>query len=140
MAAKVDEAWQARHGSAPLQSMLTVGETRFAGRRLILREGDEELTLVDPVSGALLSTGIAVIEAPTSESEAALTDPPADAEVVVVRGGTPVTRSLVAERARLSRGKIAVIEAELSDAEAATLLLSGRADAVVSPELVHAVV
>jgi hypothetical protein len=57
----------------------------------------------------------------------------AGAVAVALEGGTPLTRSLLAEEARLVRGVPAVVVAELDDDAATTLLLSGRADLVAAP-------
>ena len=81
-----------------------------------------------------------VVDAPTADSEvpAAVAGLPADLAAVVVRGGTPLTRRLTAEEARLGRGIPAVIVDEGDEASAETLVLSGRADAVASPLAVGA--
>ena len=50
-------------------------------------------------------------------------------ELVAVQGGTPLTRSLLAEQARLVHGVPAlIVEDGMDDDRAETLLLSGRAD------------
>jgi anthraniloyl-CoA monooxygenase len=60
---------------------------------------------------------------------------PSSARLVLVEGGTPLARSLISERARLELGAVAVIiDDDLDDAAATTLLLSGRADAVARRE------
>ncbi|MFJ8113706.1 FAD-dependent monooxygenase [Streptomyces sp. NPDC096132] len=52
-------------------------------------------------------------------------------DLVAVHGGTPLTRSLLAERARLVHGVPAlIVEDAMDDDRAETLLLSGRADLV----------
>jgi anthraniloyl-CoA monooxygenase len=135
LATRVSEAWVARHGHAPLDSPLVVGPTTFAGRRLHLVEAGEGFELADSTG----STPVAVIDAPPSERSATEVEPPLDGRAIVVRGGTAVTRALVAERARLAHGLVAVVlDDELTDAEATTLMLSGRADAVATSGLDHA--
>jgi anthraniloyl-CoA monooxygenase len=92
--------------------------------------------LADGVSQ--LEKRVAYIDAPTDERAATLVAPP-DADVVVVGGGNSVTRSLVTERMRLAHGLTAVVlDDNLSDADATTLILSGRTDAVASRELLDA--
>ncbi|WP_275562754.1 hypothetical protein [Streptomyces sp. 5-6(2022)] len=54
----------------------------------------------------------------------------AGSPLVGVRGGTPLTRVLVAEEARLAHGLPAAVIVEYDDDGATTLLLSGRADLV----------
>jgi hypothetical protein len=119
-----------------------VGGARFAGRRAALA-GDAlqaesgTLRLVPPdghLAGAVLR-----LDAPPDEDAL----PPvvaqlhqgvdAGAAAVAVEGGTPLTRSLLAEEARLVRGVPAVVVADLDDDVATTLLLSGRADLVAAP-------
>jgi salicyloyl-CoA 5-hydroxylase len=51
--------------------------------------------------------------------------------LVAVAGGTPLTRSLLAEQARLVHGVPAlIVEPDMDEDRAETLLLSGRADLV----------
>ncbi|RTL67215.1 MAG: 2-polyprenyl-6-methoxyphenol hydroxylase [Pseudonocardiaceae bacterium] len=87
-----------------------------------------------------LADGMPVVDAPDSEAGlpaafAALatvaTDRPA---FVVVRGGTPLTRVLVSEQARLVLGLSSMVVEPDADADlATTLVLSGRADLVGVP-------
>jgi 2-polyprenyl-6-methoxyphenol hydroxylase-like FAD-dependent oxidoreductase len=128
LAERVDANWFERHGAAPLDSPLSVGTGAF-GRRLVLDDG----SLADAAGAVLPADRVEVLTAPRDEHAAAQVAPADDRPVVVVEGGSAVTRSLVAERARLVHGRVAVIvDDTLSDAEAATLILSGRADAVAS--------
>jgi anthraniloyl-CoA monooxygenase len=139
LADQVDAAWMSRHGSTPLQSELSIGSTRFEGRRLNVRHDDTGVVLVDPVSGRRLDSGVAIIAAPLDQHEAALVDLPEWSTVVVIHEGTALTRSLVAERVRLANDQVAVIiDDDLSDSDVATLILSGRADAVATREEAHA--
>jgi 2-polyprenyl-6-methoxyphenol hydroxylase-like FAD-dependent oxidoreductase len=138
LAAAVDEAWLARHGAAPLQSALKGDGWRLSGRRLTLRESADGLVLADADGGTVTAR---LLEAPLDEHAVEAVDLDAAAPVVVIGGGTPLTRNLLAERARMRHGLIAVVlDDELDDAAAATLLLSGRADAVASRERAHAAV
>lgn len=136
-ASRVDEHWALKHGAPPLESPLPVGEVTLAGRRLELRDG----ALVDHRGTVLPLSQVELIEAPDDELAATTTAPEQQTAAVVIFGGSSVTRSLVAERARLVSGRVAVIiDDELTDAEAATLILSARADAVATgaPQRVHA--
>jgi anthraniloyl-CoA monooxygenase len=61
----------------------------------------------------------------------------AGAALVAVSGGSPVTRVLLCEEARMVRGTPALlIDDGLRPAQAATLVLSGRADLVGASEAV----
>src|SRR5205823_4635649 len=63
--------------------------------------------------------------------------PPAGAAVVAVSGGSPVTRVLLCEEARMVRGTPALlVDDGLRAAQAATMVLSGRADLVGASEAV----
>jgi len=131
LADRVSAAWQAKHGESPLDSPLMVGATRLASRRLTLTIDGESVALADGESA--VAAPLDVIEAPMDERSAATVARPEGAAIVVIEGGTAVTRALVAERVRLEYGLIAVvIDDDLSEAEATTLLLSGRADAVAT--------
>ncbi len=56
----------------------------------------------------------------------------ADATAVLVTGGSPLERQLTAEAARLRHGVTAIIdEPDCDEDRAMTLVLSGRADAVL---------
>ena len=56
---------------------------------------------------------------------------PAEAAAVVIQGGNPFTRILLSEEVRLGRGLTSVIVDDRGPASNLTLVLSGRADAVV---------
>lgn len=129
IASRVEEQWARKHGAPPLETRLAVGEVTLSTRSLELRDGG----LRDPGGTVLPANQIELIEAPEDERAAAeITLERRDAAAVVF-GGSVVTRSLVAERARLEFGRVAVIlDDELTDAAAATLLLSARADAVAT--------
>lgn len=143
-AAAVQDDWHRRHGSPALQSRLKIGESEFASRVLNLHARENGWWLCDESGEA----GIDVVADPervTASSALAITAPDAeaglpvafglledcsDAAAVVVRGGTPLTRTLVSEQARLQAGLTTVIVGGDRD-YAETLILSGRCDAVV---------
>lgn len=117
--------WQATHeGRAPLDTPFR----QFGGRRL---------TAAD--LAALRTDGCLWLTAPEGEDQLpgiydrladALSDD-AGVELVAVQGGTALTRSLLSERARLVHGvPTLIVEDEMNDDRAETLLLSGRADLV----------
>ncbi|WP_406442855.1 FAD-dependent monooxygenase [Streptomyces sp. NBC_00631] len=129
--ARVEDDWRAGHeGLAPLDTPLTVGGRSFAGRRLRAQE----------IEGLRKAGGCRWLTAPDAEAGLAevygrLADE-VPAELVAVHGGTPLTRSLVAEQARLVHGVPAlIVEDGMDDDRAETLLLSGRADLVGSTNL-----
>jgi 2-polyprenyl-6-methoxyphenol hydroxylase-like FAD-dependent oxidoreductase len=128
LAGRVDEQWLGRHGAPPLESPFALDDDRF-GRQLVLDRG----TLADAAGAIVSAERVEILQAPDDERSAVAVAPANDRPVVVVEGGSAVTRSLVAERARLVHGRVAVIvDDALSDSEAATLILSGRADAVAT--------
>jgi 2-polyprenyl-6-methoxyphenol hydroxylase-like FAD-dependent oxidoreductase len=117
--------WRAAHeGHDPLDTPFR----EFGGRRLTAAD----LT-------ALRTEGCLWFTAPQGEDQLPqiydrLVDALSDAtppELVAVRGGTALTRSLLAEQARLVHGvPVLIVEDAMDDDRAETLLLSGRADLV----------
>lgn len=140
LADRVDRAWLEREGAAPLETALAAGGTTFDGRALTVRDTADGRVLADHSGNQLIvDSAVVEIEAPADEHDAPAVHVPSEAQVVVVHGGTSVSRSVVAERARLDGGRIAIIvDDDLDDAAAATLILSGRADAVARKERVNA--
>ncbi|MFI9169194.1 FAD-dependent monooxygenase [Streptomyces lincolnensis] len=137
---RVDGWWQAHNGAAPLRTPYSGGPFRLPSRRVTA--ADDALTGSDgteipmvPFSGRPSPAGV-WIDAPDTEEglplvldqvrEAAR----AGAPLVGVRGGTALTRVLVAEEARLTHGLPAALIGTYDDDSATTLLLSGRADLV----------
>lgn len=122
---RVVRDWRAAHdGHDPLDTPFR----EFGGRRL---------TAAD--LAALRTEGCLWLTAPESEDQLPqiydrLADALSDAtppELVAVQGGTPLTRSLLAEQARLVHGVAAlIVEDGMDDDRAETLLLSGRTDLV----------
>ncbi|WP_433475751.1 FAD-dependent monooxygenase [Spirillospora sp. CA-142024] len=146
--AEVEADWRKRHGVTPLDSPLTVGAHTSTGRRVTIDATSDGAVATLPGGARVpLRDGTAAaghglwLAAPDTESDlpgtfarlAAAVDvgPP---PLAAVHGGTPLTRVLVAEQARLGHGVPALImEDSLDDDRAETLLLSGRADLVGSP-------
>jgi len=121
--------WRAaHHGHTPLDTPLRLGEREFTGRSLtgadlaaLRTEADLWLTAPDG-EDRLPQIYDQLADALTGDT------PP---ELVAVQGGTPLTRSLLAEQARLVHGVPAlIVEHGLDEDRAETLLLSGRADLV----------
>ncbi|MFC9835254.1 FAD-dependent monooxygenase [Rhodococcus sp. NPDC127530] len=147
-----ERSWNTQHGAAPLDTPLSIGTATLAGRLLQITDlSDESLQFTDGTTAvaAGASTGaVALFTAPdvdrTSIDEFTRTEldqlcarkPVA----VAVRGGTALSRVLCAEHVRFThhipvvivdqpaslRARRAVDERDC----AATLILSGRADAV----------
>lgn len=137
---RVDGWWQARHDAPPLQTRFRCDPFRLPSRRVTA--ADSVLTGTDgteipmvPFSGLSPRAGV-WIDAPDTEAglPLALDQVRESAEdgapLVGVRGGTALTRVLVAEQARLAHALPAAVIGPYDDDAATTLLLSGRADLV----------
>ena len=151
--ADVSDWWTSRHGAPPLATPLSVAGRKLDGRVVTVapgtlptvRSGGEDLVpfclpgnpppaagewglwLTAPETEAGLPVVIGQLEAGIA----------AGAAVVAVSGGSPVTRVLLCEEARMVRSTVALlIDDALRPAQAATLILSGRADLVGASEAV----
>ena len=147
-----------RFGAPPLATPLTLGGRKVDGRVVSIarrppspaalpsvRSGGDELVPFrrpgdGPVSGADWGLWLtapddeAGLPKAVAELEAGVA---AGAIVVAVSGGSPVTRVLLCEEARMVRGTPALlVDDGLRAAQAATLVLSGRADLVGASEAV----
>ena len=142
LVAAVEADWRRRHGHEPMRTPFTAGDASFDGRALTLEgsEGSRFLTRGEvrlPVveAGAAVTEDAALLltapdhEAGLPEAFERLTD---RAAAVVIQGGTPLTRTLLSEEARLGRGLGSVVVDDRGPAAALTLVLSGRADAVAT--------
>lgn len=140
--ASARDAWRARHGSTPL-ARVTVVTTDPATGEARARLAGTELPLLTgaPPSGrawGLLIEGPAAEES-LEEARAVLARRVAGRpDLVAVRGGQLLARTLLAEEARLvHRIPTLVVDDDLTAEQAETLVLSGRADLVGgSPEAV----
>ncbi|MGJ9413525.1 FAD-dependent monooxygenase [Aeromicrobium sp. CF4.19] len=131
--------WRDQHGSEVLETPLALpGLPRSASGRVLrwTAEGDE-VTLHDDEGEVLRASGSStgpalVVQAPQREDDVdgGLRDVPDTAEVVVVRGGADLPRTLLCEELRLSRSRVVILADEVDDAVAETLVVSGRVDAV----------
>lgn len=145
----VEREWLDRHGAKPADSPLRLGEELSFGWRVVsVRETpDGPVVRADNGEIRLLPTGETTadrpgtfglwITAPDSESGLPevfdrLADQVPDGPVLAaIHGGTSLTRTLIAEQARLGHDVPALLVEPDADADRArTLLLSGRADLV----------
>ncbi|MQA63392.1 MAG: 2-polyprenyl-6-methoxyphenol hydroxylase [Actinophytocola sp.] len=140
--ATAEQAWRVEHGDDPvLDTPLHLDGTRLTGRFLTENPGIA-FTTQPPVSGdpwgLLLAAPDAEADLPAAFEELA-TKLPQRPAIVAVRSGTALTRALLSEQARLVHGVPTVLVEPGADADrAATLVLSGRADAVGTPEAISA--
>jgi len=139
----VHRAWSAAHGGAmdPLHTPLDVAGATQPGRVVIVEDGAARLA-----AGSLpLRPGPgpwgAWVSAPDTEDglghaqQAAARALAAGACLVAVAGGTPLTRRLVCEAARLEQGAVTLLvedgsEDSVFEDRARTAVLSGRTDLV----------
>jgi anthraniloyl-CoA monooxygenase len=137
----VHEAWRAAHGGAdPLRTPIDIAGVPQPHRVVPLADGAAQLACGplpllcwpgDDRWGVWVS-------APDTEAELGQADEvvarglAAGACLVAVGDGTPLTRRLVCETARLGRGAVTMLvdEGSLSEDVARTAVLSGRADLV----------
>ncbi|MFF1298316.1 MULTISPECIES: FAD-dependent monooxygenase [unclassified Streptomyces] len=137
---RVDGWWRQHHEAPPLRTPFHAGPFRLPSRQVTA--SDEGLTGTDgtgipmaPFSGRTSGAGV-WIDAPDTEEGLPLAldqvreTAEAGAPLMGVRGGTALTRVLVAEEARLVHGLPAAVIGAYDDDSATTLLLSGRADLV----------
>ena len=111
------DRWQSRHGAPPLES----GVAGLLDRRVVGRED------LPPVVTVAAGDGIRPDDAVRSALATRR-----DATAVLVTGGSALDRQLAAEAARLRHGVAAIIdEPDCDEDRAMTLVLSGRADAVL---------
>ncbi|MEU9349136.1 FAD-dependent monooxygenase [Streptomyces sp. NPDC048278] len=137
---RIDGWWQSRHGAAPLDTPFQDGPFRLPGRRVTatpdaLVGSDGTQIPMSVFTGQPSAAGV-WIDAPDTEDglplaldrvrEAAQVSVP----LIGTRGGTALTRMLIAEEARLAHQIPAAVLGPYDDDKATTLVLSGRADLV----------
>ncbi len=141
-------AWRAAHDAEPLDTPITIGTCHSPGRRVEIR--DETVVLEDvriPLRAKPTDAGEWALRvcAPKSEEEL----PPvldglakgtaAGARLVVVGGGTPLTRRLLCEAVRLEHNVASILVEDAEDTgygvddTPLTAVLSGRTDMVAVP-------
>jgi 2-polyprenyl-6-methoxyphenol hydroxylase-like FAD-dependent oxidoreductase len=155
--ADVSAWWAGRFGAPPLATPLSVGGRKLDGRVVavespvptadgvpVVRSGGETIVALRR-PGAAAAGGDFGLWLTAPDSEAGLAGAIAELEsgvaagasLVAVGGGSPVTRVLLCEEARMVRGVPALlVDDSLRTAEAATVVLSGRADLVGASETV----
>ena len=141
-------AWRERFGAEPLRTPLTIGSAQVQDRRVRLGQGTVVIGETGvPLRADAVGVGewaLAVAAPPTESDLAPVLDTvakgaAAGAVLVVVSDGSPLTRRLVCEAARLEHGLVAVlVEATKDDRygaddTAVTAVLSGRTDLVAEP-------
>ncbi|MGW1737904.1 FAD-dependent monooxygenase [Nocardia sp. NPDC001965] len=153
--AAVEKSWLAEHGAPPLDTPLRIGDRVVATRLLrpitrtarALEFGDGSITLVAtdtaPPGTPRLFAAPELTGSSLRASDLAAVDAVADRapSAVVVHSGTALSRVLCAEHLRLRRGIPVVVADRLDSVRerravgerdcAATLVLAGRADAVL---------
>jgi len=157
--ADVLDWWTGRFGAAPLSTPLAVAGRKLDGRvvavtgpaggaagaPVVRRNGEEFVPFRAAAAGPAgfardwglwLTAPEAEADLPAAVEQLAA-GIAAGAGVVAVSGGSPVTRVLLCEEARMVRGVPALlVDDGLRVAEAATMVLSGRADLVGASEAV----
>jgi 2-polyprenyl-6-methoxyphenol hydroxylase-like FAD-dependent oxidoreductase len=139
---RVNKWWQEHHDAEPLASDWRAGEFYLPARRVTVDPGgaltanDARLPM-SPFDDRRPGSGV-WIEAPAAETGlhqawAQIRQVAGEAVALIgVRGGTPLTRVLVAQEARLAHSLPVVIAGAYDDDAATTLILSGRADLVAA--------
>ncbi|MGY1824228.1 FAD-dependent monooxygenase [Geodermatophilus sp. SYSU D00079] len=139
----VHARWRAEHGAEPLDSPLEVAGQVLPGRVVAVEPDAVRL----PTGRLPLRTGPSAggpwaLAVPTPDDETGLPAAldvlaaglAAGAALVAVRGGSPLTRRLLGEEARLGRGAPTLTVEDAPDDDAATTaVLSGRTDLVGVP-------
>ncbi|MEW6472136.1 MAG: FAD-dependent monooxygenase [Actinomycetota bacterium] len=160
--ADVSDWWLRRFGAPPLATPLSVGGRKVDGRVVsvvppdgsaagaggggpVVRSGGDEVVPLRRPGDPPPAGGDWGLWLTAPDNEAGLRPAIADLEagigagavLVAVGGGSPVTRVLLCEEARMVRGVPALlVDDSLRAAQAATLVLSGRADLVGASEAV----
>jgi 2-polyprenyl-6-methoxyphenol hydroxylase-like FAD-dependent oxidoreductase len=133
--------WTEQHGTDALYTPLDLIGGRMSGRalQLAVKDGQARLSEADGPALSVATSAddalVTLVDAPSDESHLAQAAHALPARgAVVITGGTPLTRILLSEEARLRRGLVSVVVDDMSDAEIETALLAGRVDAVARPQ------
>ncbi|MGP6173919.1 FAD-dependent monooxygenase [Corynebacterium sp. A21] len=129
----VEAAWQDRHGAEVLSTPVEVAGVEFPTRFLSLENGVLKGAGAELALGA---AGLTSLSAPESEEQlsAAVAKLPSQG-AVAIHGGTELTRRLLAEHARFIRNLTLILVEDADEDDAATAVLSGRADAIATGEI-----
>jgi anthraniloyl-CoA monooxygenase len=135
--------WKSVHGATPLDSAMAIPGRTVPGRLVTLeagavRLGSDRLPLYREPPGPGAASGGWALEITVPEAEADLapvldavaSGTEAGATLVAVRAGTPLTRRLICEEARLGHGTPALLIEDGDADTATTAVLSGRADLI----------
>ena len=149
--AHIRGCWRCLHGSAPLSSQLRLRNCTLPQRVLdtvdgdTLKAGSVSIPLLRSAIGAGQRPWALTLDAPSEESALPLAirrlkmNIWGRPDLVAVRGGSRLTRVLLAEQARMVAGiPSVIIEDDLAQDDAETLLLSGRTDLVATTPAAHA--
>ena len=142
------ERWKAIHGATPLNSPLALPQGTVPGRTIRLEQVAGRLTvaglpLLPPAGAGRPGPGDAwalEVTAPVAEAdlgpalEHVAKGAAAGAALIAARAGTPLTRRLICEQARLEHGLPALLIEDFDQDTATTAVLSGRADLVAAAE------
>jgi anthraniloyl-CoA monooxygenase len=137
----VHAAWRSAHDGAqpPLATPVRIGDLRQSVRLVAVTDGVAQLASgplplrPDPVPVGAWGAWVSApdTEAGLAEADAAVARAlAAGAALIAVGGGTSLTRRLVSEAARLSRGAVTMLVEDADEDAAATAVLSGRADLI----------
>jgi anthraniloyl-CoA monooxygenase len=139
---RVDGWWRDRHGATPLDTPLQAGPIHLPSRRVTATDDGGALVgsngtrlPMTPFSGQPTTAGVWIDAPGTEEDLPSALDrvrrtAQAGAPLLAVRGGTPLTRVLIAEEVRLVHRLPAAILGPYDDDTATTLVLCGRTDLV----------
>jgi 2-polyprenyl-6-methoxyphenol hydroxylase-like FAD-dependent oxidoreductase len=132
--ASTHRAWLDAHGAEPLATPLHLPGWSAPGRLLdIVTAPDGTPTIARGNHDLDLATQALVVRAPDTEDDlpSVLAGLASSTGLVAVYGGTPLTRTLICEHARMEhRLPTLLIESERDADRATTLVLSGRTDLV----------
>ena len=144
--AAAEAGWRAEHGTDPLVTPLPVGDVVLSGRIGRIDADELRYTATDGTAIELrradsrraANQGV-VVTAPHHDTEidaavSAVSAAAKHAPLIVVTGGSRLTRALLSERIRFQGLAPTVIAIDAVDEDLAlTLVLSGRADAIAYP-------
>ena len=137
--ASTHRSWHERHGASPLETPFDVPGWHSSGRFVPISGGTPTaveglpLTPSDGAWGALVTAPDTEAGLPATFARLAELGS-AKPVLVAVHGGTPLTRMLVCEQARMGeRLPVLVIDPDADRDRATTTVLSGRADLVAVP-------